>query len=144
MKRHLRSLLVVSLVAVGLGFLSSTSQAGIFRRGGFFRGPRYGYTYHVYGPGWGYRMYHPYGLGYGWGGYGPGYRNIGWGYGGLGYPAYGGFGLGGYGLGSPDMGTGFGYTGYGLGYGGYPAVYGTSLSIGTGPFDGFHMSTYPY
>lgn len=143
MKRHLRSLLVVSLLALGLGIFSSTSQAGVFRRGGPFRGYGYGYgyRYHAYGPGWGYGMSRPagYGYSYGWGGYGMGYRNTTWGYGGMGNP-----GFSGYGMGYPSMGTGLGYSGYGLGYGGYPAVYGTSISIGTGPYGGFYMSNYPY
>lgn len=124
MKRHLSVLLIAGLMAGGLALCSPKSEAGIFRRGGPFRG--YG-VYQAYGPGYGYGVYSH--AGYGWGGYGMGYRN--YGYGGYGYPAYG------Y--------SGYGYPGYmGYGLGGYPAVYGTSVSIGTSPYSGFYMSTYPY
>src|SRR5262249_22295534 len=112
MKRILRILLIVGVLAGALTICTSTSQAGPFRRGGY-RGYGWGRAY--FGPGWGYRqVYRPYG--YGLGGYGLGYRNRGWGYGGygMGYPVYG---LGAYGM---------GYPGYGWGY---PGFYGTSISV---------------
>jgi hypothetical protein len=132
MKRILRSLLVLGLLAGFFALCAPSSKAGIFRRGwrgGYVGGP-------VYGPGAGYRVYRP--AGYGWGGYGPGYRRYGWGYGGygMGYPVYGA-GYPGYGVGM----YGGGYPGYGWSY---PGVYGgTSVSIGS-PMSGFNMSTYPY
>ena len=132
MKRILRILLVVGVLAGGLMACSPSSQAGPFRRG-WYRG--YGY-----GPGWGYRqVYRPYG--YGWGRYGMGFRRFGWGYPayGWGYPGYG-MGYSGYGLNAPA----FGVFGMGPGYGmGYPGYSGTSMSIGT-PMSGFFMSSYPY
>jgi hypothetical protein len=123
MKRHLRVLLIAGLVAGGLALGSPTSDAGIFRRGGPYRG--YGWR-PAYGPAYSYGVYRPYG--YGVSGYGMGYRSYGWGYGGygMGYPAYGGYGMGGYGMGMS------------------PAVYGSSLSVGTVPYGGFYTGSYPY
>ena len=142
MKRHLRVLLIIGLLAGGFAFCSPTAEAGLFGRGGLFRG----YRSYGYGPGWGYSVYRPYG--YGMGGFGLGYRGYG-GYG-YGYPAFGSS----YGYGYPYYsGYGLGYSGYGYGINnpafgiysaGYPSVYGTSLSIGTGPYGGFYMSSYPY
>jgi hypothetical protein len=128
MKRILRILLVVGILAGGLMVCSPSSQAGPFRRG-WHRGYVYG---PAFGPGWGYSAYRPYG-------YGRGYRGYGWG-----HPAYvGGYGLGypGYGFNAPAFGVyGMGYPGYGYGYTGY---YGTSMSVGN-PFGGFYMSSFPY
>lgn len=126
MKRIMRLLLVVGLVAGSLALCSPTSQAGPFRRGW---GRGYGWGRVHYGPGFGYRtVYRPYGMGYG--GYGFGYPgSYGVGYGG--YPAYG---LGMYGA---------GYSGLGYGGFGYPAVYGSSISVGTG-MGGFYMGSYPF
>jgi hypothetical protein len=136
MKRHLRVLLIAGLLAGGLALCSPTSEAGIFRRGGPFRGWGYRSAY----PAYGYSVYRPYG--YGMGGYGMGYRSYGWGYGGFGYPAYSGYGNPAFGVYSAGGYPGYGLGGYGMGR--YPAVYGTSLSIGTGPYGGFYMSSYPY
>jgi hypothetical protein len=133
MKRILRILLIVGVLAGALTICMSTSQAGPFRRGGY-RGYGWGRAY--YGPGWGYRqLYRPYG--YGVGGSGLGYRNFGWGYGryGMGYGAYGMrypvYGLGAYGM---------GYPGYGWRY---PGLYGTSITVGR-PLGGFSIGSYPY
>jgi hypothetical protein len=137
MKRIMRILLVVGLLAGGMALCSPSSEAGPFGRGPFRRAGWGG----VYGPGWGYTAYRPYG--YGWGGFGPAYRPSGWGYGGygVGYPVYGA-GYGGYGFNYPAYGAyGAGYPAYG--YGGYPGFYGTRISVGS-PLGGFYMSSYPY
>jgi hypothetical protein len=136
MKRLMRILLVVGVLAGGLALGSPSSEAGPWGRGPF---RRVGWG-RYYGPGWGgwgYRAYRP--LGYGWGGYGLGYRPYGWGYGGYGwgYPGYG------YGINNPALGIfgfGSGYSGYGFGY---PGFYGTNISVGS-PMGGFYMSSYPY
>ncbi len=139
MKRILRTLLVVGILAGGLALCSPSSEAGPFGRGPIRRG---GWG-RVYGPGWGYRAYRPYGWGYGayrpygWGGYGVA-RPYGYGWG---YPGYG-YGYTGYGINSPALGVfGGGYPAFG--YGGYPGVYGTNISVGS-PMGGFSMSSYPY
>ncbi len=130
MKRIMRLLLVVGLLAGGVWLGSPSAQAGPFGRGPWRRGWGWG---RAYGPAYGYRVYRPYG--YGWGGYGMGYRGFGWG-----YPAYG-MGYPGYGINNPALGV-FG-VGPGYGLGGYSGFYGTSMSIGS-PMGGFYMSSYPY
>jgi len=137
MKRIMRILLVVGIMAVGVAVFSPTSEAGPFGRGPIRRG---GWG-RVYGPGWGYRPYRPYG--YGRGGFGPGYRRYGWGYGGYGwgYPAYG-YGYRGYGLNNPALGV-FGVGSPGYGFGGYPGFDGTNVAVGS-PLGGFYMGNYPY
>jgi hypothetical protein len=140
MKRHLRLVLIIGLLAGGLVLCSPASEAGIFRRGGPFRGyGGYGRG-RVFAPVGGYGVYRPYR--YGWGGYGMGYRGYGIGLGryGYGYPAYGG-----YGIGYPGYGSGLNYPAFGVyGMGYNPAIFGSSLSVGTGPYGGFYMNSYPY
>jgi len=132
MRRILRVLLVAGLLATGFTFWAGSAEARPWGRGW---GPYGGYgRVGVYRPYWGYGAYRPYGFGWGRGyfGYPLGYRAYGYGI----YPDY----------------YGFGYPAYGYGYGvyprawgwGYPGYYGTSVSIGTYPYGGVYVGTYPW
>ena len=137
MRRLLRVLLVSGLLVGGLTFWATSAEAQPWRRG---YGPYGGYGRVRVARPWGYGAYRP--VGYGWGrpygyygGFGLGYSPA-YGYGPgvyprysvLGYPAYG------YGLGAYPVASGWGYPGY----------YGTSVSIGTVPFGGVMVRSYPW
>lgn len=122
MKRILRLLLTVGLLAGSLAYCVPSAEAGPFRRG--WRGG-YGWGRGYYGPGWGYhQVYRPYG-------FGPGFRGMGRGFGayGMGYPGYSGI----YG--------GYGFSGFGLGY---PGFYGNSMMIGGSPLTGYYGGGFPF
>jgi hypothetical protein len=124
MKRILRILLVLGMLAGGFALGSPSSEAAPFGRGPFRGGGWGGF----YGPRWGYSAYRPFGLGYG------AYRPWGWGYG-----AYRPWGYGAYGWGYPAYGVA--YPGYG--FPAHPGYYGTRISVGS-PMGGFYMGSYPY
>jgi hypothetical protein len=142
MKRASRLLLVACLLFGTLALCAPSSEAGIFRRGGRYRG--YGGV-RVYRPGWGFGGYRSYGYGYGTGypGYGTGY----WGYG-MGYPgmygtsmAVGGVPIGGFSGGAPIGGfSGGAPIG---GFSGGAPIGGFSRPGGV-PIGGFSVNGYPY
>jgi hypothetical protein len=129
MKRYLRALLVAGLLAGGLTLWPTSAEAQPWRRGW---GPYGGFgRVRVYRPYAGYGFYRPYGYvlrGYGWG-----YPGYGYAFGYPGYPV----------IGAPV--SGYGITSYpgAIGWG-YPGYYGTSVSIGGGPFGGVMVSSYPW